>query len=78
SKGKNEAALGVLKRIREEKRAHSEVAEIEAADMKESEMKKANYKDLAVPWVRRIVLLGIGIAVVQQITGVNSIMYYGT
>lgn len=41
-------------------------------------MKKANYKDLAVPWVRRIVFLGIGIAVVQQITGVNSIMYYGT
>lgn len=40
SKGKNEAALGVLKRIREEKRAHSEVAEIEAAVMKESEMKK--------------------------------------
>ncbi|MED4549052.1 MULTISPECIES: sugar porter family MFS transporter [Bacillus] len=78
SKGKNEAALGVLKRIRKEKRAHSEVAEIEAAVMKESEMKKANYKDLAVPWVRRIVFLGIGIAVVQQITGVNSIMYYGT
>ncbi|MDI5791576.1 MFS transporter [Bacillus licheniformis] len=28
--------------------------------------------------MRRIVFLGIGIAVVQQITGVNSIMYYGT
>ncbi|GAA3333696.1 hypothetical protein GCM10020331_098750 [Ectobacillus funiculus] len=31
-----------------------------------------------MPWVRRIVFLGVGIAVVQQITGVNSIMYYGT
>src|SRR5690606_26409950 len=34
--------------------------------------------DLAVPWIRRLVLVGIGIAVVQQVTGVNTIMYYGT
>lgn len=33
---------------------------------------------MAVPWVRRIVLLGIGIGICQQITGVNSIMYYGS
>ena len=38
----------------------------------------STFKDLAVPWVRRIVFIGIGIAVVQQLTGVNSIMYYGT
>jgi major inositol transporter-like SP family MFS transporter len=31
-----------------------------------------------VPWIRRIVLVGLAIAVMQQITGVNSIMYYGT
>src|SRR5699024_480749 len=45
---------------------------------KESEMEKATYKDLTIPWVRRIVFLGIGLAVTQQVTGVNSIMYYGT
>src|SRR5699024_7097242 len=44
----------------------------------ESALNKAKVKDLAVPWVRRIVFLGIGIAVVQQMTGINSIMYYGT
>ncbi|MFN2746771.1 sugar porter family MFS transporter [Bacillus sp. z60-18] len=78
SKGKNELALNVLKKIRDDKRANSELAEIETAITKESEIKKATYKDLAVPWVRRIVFLGIGIAIVQQVTGVNSIMYYGT
>ncbi len=41
-------------------------------------MEQSAFKDLAVPWVRRIVFIGIGIAVVQQLTGVNSIMYYGT
>lgn len=78
SKGKNEDALGVLKKIRTENTAQTEFAEIEAAVDKESEIHKATFKDLAVPWVRRIVFIGIGIAIVQQITGVNSIMYYGT
>ncbi|QNH39321.1 sugar porter family MFS transporter [Bacillus sp. PAMC26543] len=78
SKGRNEDALGVLKKIRDEKRAASELAEIESAFKKEDKLEKATFKDLAVPWVRRIVFIGIGIAIVQQITGVNSIMYYGT
>ncbi|MFC6605058.1 sugar porter family MFS transporter [Ectobacillus funiculus] len=78
AKGKNAEALKVLQKIREEKRAKSELIEIQAASAQEEGMKKATFKDLNVPWVRRIVFLGIGIAIVQQITGVNSIMYYGT
>ncbi|YCA44067.1 sugar porter family MFS transporter [Bacillus sp. JZ8] len=78
SKGKKEDALHVLQKIREKERANSELQEIENAYVQESKMDKATFKDLTVPWVRRVVFLGIGIAVVQQITGVNSIMYYGT
>jgi MFS transporter, SP family, major inositol transporter len=37
-----------------------------------------SWKDLQVPWLRRIFFVGVGLAVIQQITGVNSIMYYGT
>lgn len=78
SKGKNNEALTVLQKIRESKRAKSELQEIESAYEREAKMEKATFKDLTTPWVRRVVFLGIGIAVVQQITGVNSIMYYGT
>jgi major inositol transporter-like SP family MFS transporter len=78
SKGKIGDALSVLRQVREENRAKLELEEIEAAIAEESGIKKATFKDLDVPWVRRIVFLGIGIAIVQQITGVNSIMYYGT
>ncbi|MEH6855395.1 sugar porter family MFS transporter [Priestia megaterium] len=78
SKGKNNEALTVLQKIRESKRAKSELQKIENAYEKEAKMEKATFKDLTTPWVRRVVFLGIGIAVVQQITGVNSIMYYGT
>ncbi|MGM7723810.1 sugar porter family MFS transporter [Metabacillus sp. Hm71] len=78
SKGKNRDALSVLLKVREEKQAQSELNEIEETLAKEAEAKQATYKDLSVPWIRRILFLGIGIAVVQQVTGVNSIMYYGT
>src|SRR5699024_6165676 len=78
SKGNKENALQVLRRIRERDRAQKELKEIEKAIAEESALNKAKVKDLAVPWVRRIVFLGIGIAVVQQMTGINSIMYYGT
>lgn len=78
SEGKSEEALKALRQIRDENQAKQELNEIKKAVKAESEMKKASMKDLAVPWIRRLVFLGIGIAVVQQITGINSIMYYGT
>jgi major inositol transporter-like SP family MFS transporter len=78
SKGKNGDALNILRQIREEKKAKLEFSQIEATLAEESGMEKATFKDLNVPWMRRIVFIGIGVAVVSQITGVNSIMYYGT
>ncbi len=65
SKGRKEDALHVLRRIRNEEKAKSELAEVESAFHKEAEMEQAAFKDLAVPWVRRIVFIGIGIAVVR-------------
>ncbi|MEH7118875.1 sugar porter family MFS transporter [Neobacillus vireti] len=78
SKGKIGDALRVLKEIREANRAEIELKEIRGNLEQESGINKATLRDLNVPWVRRIVFIGIGIGVVQQITGVNSIMYYGT
>uniref|UniRef100_UPI0036D40358 MFS transporter n=1 Tax=Streptomyces atratus TaxID=1893 RepID=UPI0036D40358 len=77
SKKKNAEALNVLKKIRNTNQAESEYQGIKETFIEETNVKKATYKDLTVPWIRRIVFLGIGIAIVQQITGVNSIMYYG-
>ena len=78
SKGKIGDALRVLQQVREENRAQAELKDIQKAADDEVQTERATMKDFAVPWARRIVFLGIGIAIVQQITGVNSIMYYGT
>ncbi|WP_050180120.1 sugar porter family MFS transporter [Domibacillus robiginosus] len=78
SKKRDSEALAVLSRIRSEQEAQTELAEIKATFTEEEHTKQAGFKDLSTPWIRRIMFIGVGIAVVQQITGVNSIMYYGT
>ena len=77
-KGRVGEALDVLKKIREEKRAQKELEEIKETIALEKTIKHATYSDLAIPWVRRIVFIAMGVAICQQIAGVNAIMYYGT
>ncbi|HZG71008.1 MAG TPA: sugar porter family MFS transporter, partial [Chondromyces sp.] len=78
SKGKLGEALEVLQKVRSQQRAKDEFVEIEHTIKEEGRIKKATFKDLKLPYVRRLIFIGIGIAVTQQVTGVNSIMYYGT
>lgn len=78
SKGNIKGAQAVLEKIRERVQARRELKEIENTIKEEGKLKKATFKDLKLPHVRRIILIGIGIAMIQQLTGVNSIMYYGT
>jgi major inositol transporter-like SP family MFS transporter len=71
-------ALSVLRRIRSQRAAAAEFEEVKALAVEDYKAKMGSWKDLGVPWLRHIFLVGIGLAVIQQITGVNSIMYYGT
>ncbi|MEW2305204.1 sugar porter family MFS transporter [Streptomyces sp. NPDC006655] len=72
-------ALAVLKQVRSEQRAEAELAEVSALAVKEEQEKLGGWQDMkATPWIRRLMFVGFGTAIVQQITGVNTIMYYGT
>ncbi|MEV0602358.1 sugar porter family MFS transporter [Streptomyces sp. NPDC050315] len=77
-KGHHDRALAVLKTVRSEERAIAELAEVErvAAEAKE-EHRVGVGAILTNKWLIRIVLVGIGVAMTQQLTGINSIMYYG-
>ncbi|RYL91681.1 MFS transporter [Sporolactobacillus sp. THM19-2] len=78
AKGKFGRALRVLSEIRLEHHVKPELRSIKKSIREDRQLQKATFKDLNTPWIRRIVFIGIGLAVIQQITGVNSIMYYGT
>ncbi|NGP43819.1 sugar porter family MFS transporter [Bacillaceae bacterium SIJ1] len=74
-------SIQVLNRIRDKERAASELNLLKqniSENHQSRKTKNENLKYLAKPWFRRMLLIGIGVAVVNQITGVNSIMYYGT
>nr|WP_237741745.1 sugar porter family MFS transporter [Tsukamurella sp. 1534] len=78
SKGRDDEALAVLMQVRTEDRARAEMAEVEELAQEEEASQTGGFADLAIPWVRRIMLAAIILAVAQQLTGINSVMYYGT
>ena len=78
SKDRHDEALAVLMQVRSEERARAEMEEVEFLAAEEKEAHMGGWSDLSVPWIRRIFIAGIGVAIFQQCTGINSIMYYGT
>jgi MFS transporter, SP family, major inositol transporter len=71
-------ALQVLKQVRTPERAAAEMAEVHRLAEEEKLTKTAGRTDLGVKWVRRLIFIGAGLGMFQQLTGINSIMYYGT
>ncbi|MFF9803675.1 sugar porter family MFS transporter [Streptomyces coeruleorubidus] len=72
-------ALEVLRQVRSQARAEAELKEVSALAVKDEQAKLGGWRDMkSTPWVRKLMFVGFGIAIVQQITGVNTIMYYGT
>ncbi|WP_405514055.1 sugar porter family MFS transporter [Streptomyces canus] len=79
SRARVNEALEVLKQVRSRQRAEAELAEVSALAVKEEEQRLGGWQDMkSTPWIRKLMFVGFGIAIVQQITGVNTIMYYGT
>ncbi|WP_037679856.1 sugar porter family MFS transporter [Streptomyces griseus] len=72
-------ALEVLRQVRSRQRAEAELSEVSALAVKDEREKLGGRQEMrSTPWVRKLMYVGFGIAIVQQITGVNTIMYYGT
>lgn len=61
--------LSVLQRIRSQAEASAEFEEVKAMAVEDYKSKMGSWKHLGIPWLRRIFIVGIGLAVIQQITG---------
>ena len=92
-RGDSAAALAVLQRIRPLDRAEAEVSQLQqllgtrepgelggaqAGASQGQETLRGLRLIASNKWFVRILLVGIGVGVAQQLTGINSIMYYGT
>lgn len=74
SKDRFDEARGVLHRGRSHDEAERELAQITATN--EQESATGGWRELRSRWLRRLFFIGIGLAIVQQITGVNTIIYF--
>jgi sugar porter (SP) family MFS transporter len=74
AKDRRQDALSVLHRIRhEEHNPEAELAEIEAVHKMQAGV---SYRDLFRPSVRPALIVGVGIAFINQMVGVNAVIYY--
>lgn len=79
---RHDEALHILKQIRPAERAQKEYDDISTLIKIEAGNKYSAQSTFATivktPWILKILLVGITWAALQQTTGVNVIMYYGT
>ena len=78
SAGRFGAVLEVLRSTRAAGDVSAEFDEVRQAAREDYQARLGTFKDLTVPWIRRIFVVGLGMAIINQISGVNAIMYYGT
>ncbi len=71
-KGFTERAMKILLSIGTHKEAHQELMEIK----ENLKIKTHSWKEAMTPWLKRTLLIGVGLAVFQQITGINTVIYY--
>lgn len=71
--------LKILTTVRKTKEeALKELEEIKLLIESEKHLKKATFRDLTIPWIRRVVLIATGVAICNQLGAINSIIFYGT
>lgn len=78
SQGRDDEALAVLRQVRTPERAEAELAEVRWLAEEEKQSHAGSWKDFRTPWVRRLLLTGVGLGIFAQLDGINMIMYYGT
>ena len=72
ARGHEDQARAVLKRIRAPDRVEDELDQIQQSVKKQ----KGSWSELFSPLLRMAMIVGVGLAVAQQITGINTVIYY--
>jgi sugar porter (SP) family MFS transporter len=71
TKGREEEARGILRHFRDEGEIEAEVAEVKSVSGRDERLRQ-----LWSPRWRKVVVLGVALAIFQQVTGINTVIYY--
>ncbi|MFC6731004.1 sugar porter family MFS transporter [Haladaptatus sp. DYSN1] len=71
--GREREAKSVLARTRGDENVEAELEQIQETARKQA---STGLSDLVEPWIRPALVVGIGLAAFQQVTGINTVIYY--
>jgi MFS family permease len=71
AQGREDEAREVLRRVRDEAGIDAEIAEV-----RELSARRSSFREVLNPAMRHVMVIGVALAVFQQITGINTIIYY--
>jgi sugar porter (SP) family MFS transporter len=71
AQGREDEAREVLRWVRDEGGIDAEIAEV-----RELSTRRSSFREVLNPAVRHVMIIGVALAVFQQITGINTIIYY--
>ncbi len=72
ARGHADRAEVVLKQIRPPEQVEAELGDIQKSVAKQ----KGNWSELLSPLLRSAMIVGVGLAIAQQLTGINTVIYY--
>lgn len=75
SKNKEEQARMVLNKIIDPEGVEKEIRDVKEI-VRSEKADKAKFTDLLKPWLRPALIIGIGLMLFQQLTGINTVIYY--
>lgn len=73
---REEEALTILSRITNEVQAQKDIDAVHKSIQRESAQEKVRIAELFKPAMRLVLIIGVVIGILQQITGINSVFFY--
>ena len=74
--GQRDKSRTVLGRSRSPEEVDQELQEMQDIKDQGNQQERVSFSELLAPFVRAALIIGIGLAIFQQITGINTIIYY--
>ncbi len=74
--GRKDKARESLAKVTEPSQVDSELGKVEAQITEEADEGEASWSEVFSPRVRKALIVGVGLSIFQQITGINAIIYY--
>ncbi|MGK4065675.1 sugar porter family MFS transporter [Rothia sp. HC945] len=76
--GRVDEMLEVLRKVREHTFTSVELDDVRELAERDEQAAQGTVSDLVrTPWIRRILVIGVGMAIINQISGINVVQYYG-